>query len=188
MVNENYSIKERILQQSVALFSEKGYHGTSMREIAAKAECSMPMLYYYYKNKEELFYALAYSEFVELIEKLNTQVKRGQTLIETYFNAIQQRKELSAYDKAVYKLSLKAWFGFEDHSKVREDILAWEGGRLDRTQKLFSASFEDKDRLAVFSNVLVRVMENIIEKIILFDEDISDEQIKKELDYLYHQK
>jgi AcrR family transcriptional regulator len=44
-------IKERILKESVRLFSEKGYHGASMRDIAAAAECSLPMLYYYYKSK-----------------------------------------------------------------------------------------------------------------------------------------
>ena len=59
-------IKERILKESVGLFSEKGYHGASMRDIAAAAGCSLPMLYYYYKNKDELFYAVAYSEFVLL--------------------------------------------------------------------------------------------------------------------------
>lgn len=177
-------IKNRILTQSIKLFSEKGFHGTTMREISSCAECSLPMLYYYYKNKEELFYELAYKEFVILIEKLNSQVQRGLTLEETYLSAIKQRKELSTYEKAVYKLSLKVWLGFDGHSKVRNDLIDWENGRLERTKKIFSNVCENKNVLVVFSNTIVRLMENMIEKIILFDEDISDEEIKDEFNFI----
>ena len=86
------SKSKKILVESVKLFSVKGFHGTSMRNIASAAGCSLPMLYYYYKNKEELFYEVAFKEFVALIERLNSEVKRGENLGETYIEAIKQRK------------------------------------------------------------------------------------------------
>lgn len=181
-MDESKSVK--ILHESVRLFSEKGFHGTSMRDIASAVGCSLPMLYYYYKNKEELFYEVAYKEFISLIEKLNAEVKRGETLEATYIEAIKQRKRLSDYDKAVYKLAMKVWLGFEGDSKVREDLITWERGRLERTKRMFAAMCTRKEGLSVFSNVMVRVMENMIEQIILLDEDITDEDIEKEINLI----
>ncbi|QOX65761.1 TetR/AcrR family transcriptional regulator [Anoxybacterium hadale] len=177
-------LRERILIESVRLFSEKGYHGTSMRDIAERSECSLPMLYYYYKNKADLFYEVAYNEFVLLIERLNEQVTIGATIQETYFNAIKQRKELSSYDKAVYKLSLKVWLGFDGESKVRKDLIEWENGRMERTKKILEKYIENKTILHDISNLFVRVMENVIEKIILLDEEVSDEDINNEIELL----
>lgn len=177
-------LRERILIESVRLFSEKGYHGTSMRDIADNSECSLPMLYYYYKNKVDLFYEVAYNEFILLIERLNEQVVIGGTIQETYYNAIKQRKELSSYDKAVYKLSLKVWLGFDGESKVRKDLIEWENGRRDRTKKILEKYIENKNILPELSNIFVRVLENVIEKIILLDEDLPDETIKNEIELL----
>lgn len=177
-------IRERILAESVRLFSEKGFHGTSMRDIASGAECSLPMLYYYYKNKEDLFYEVAYKELVGMIERMNSKTVIGATIHETYFNAMKQRKELSSYDKAVCKLSLKVWLGFDGDSKVRKDLIEWKNGRVERTKKILDRYIQNKDILPLFSNLLTRVMENMTEKIILLDEDIPDEEIKKEIEYL----
>lgn len=172
------------MTESVRLFSDKGFHGISMRNIASAAKCSLPMLYYYFKNKEELFYEVAYKEFILLIERLNSSVKTGETIDETYLYAIKQRKGLSDYDKAVYKLSLKVWLSFDGESKVRKDLIKWENMRRERTKNIWEKYIGNKEQLPVFTEILVRVMENMIEKIILLDEDLPDEDIKKEIAYL----
>jgi AcrR family transcriptional regulator len=50
--------KERLLETATELFAEKGYAGASVREIVEKAGVSKPVLYYYFKSKEGLFYAI----------------------------------------------------------------------------------------------------------------------------------
>lgn len=176
--------RERILAEAVRLFSSKGFHGTSMRDIATGAECSLPMLYYYYKNKDDLFYEVAYTELVELIERMNREVVVGPTLQETYFNAMKQRKELCEYDKAVYKLSLMVWLGFDGDSKVKQDLSQWENGRLERTRSILARHIGDHENLHIFASLLTRIMENMTEKIIMLNEDIPDEEIKAEIETL----
>lgn len=95
---------------------------------------------------------------------------------------MKQRKELSSYDKAVYKLSLKVWLGFDGDSKVRKDLIEWENGRVERTKKILEKHIGDKNILPILSNLLTRVMENMTEKIILMDEYIPDEVIKNEIE------
>ena len=50
--------RERVLEIATDLFAEKGYAGTSVREIVDRAGVSKPVLYYYFKSKEGLFYAI----------------------------------------------------------------------------------------------------------------------------------
>ena len=49
------SAKARLLDAGTALFSEKGYNGTFVREIVERAGVTKPVLYYYFKNKEGIF-------------------------------------------------------------------------------------------------------------------------------------
>jgi AcrR family transcriptional regulator len=46
------------LRAGIALFAEKGYAGTSVREIVELAGVTKPVLYYYFKSKEGLFRAI----------------------------------------------------------------------------------------------------------------------------------
>ncbi|HLK59569.1 MAG TPA: TetR/AcrR family transcriptional regulator [Chthonomonadaceae bacterium] len=50
--------RERILTEALTLFAEKGYAQTTMREIAAKAECSLGLAYRYFKSKDTMVLAL----------------------------------------------------------------------------------------------------------------------------------
>lgn len=55
---DNGSAKMRLLEAGTALFAEKGYASTTVREIVARAGVSKPVLYYYFKNKEGIFLAI----------------------------------------------------------------------------------------------------------------------------------
>ena len=50
--------RQRLLETATELFAEKGYAVTSVREIVEKAGVSKPVLYYYFKSKDGLFYAV----------------------------------------------------------------------------------------------------------------------------------
>ena len=49
------SAKARLLEAATALFAERGYAGTFVREIVERAGVSKPVLYYYFRNKEGMF-------------------------------------------------------------------------------------------------------------------------------------
>nr|AIA17869.1 Bacterial regulatory proteins, tetR family [uncultured bacterium] len=49
----------RILNNALQHFCSFGYNGTSVREITSASHVTKPTLYYYFKNKEELFIKLA---------------------------------------------------------------------------------------------------------------------------------
>ncbi|MFO7739334.1 MAG: TetR/AcrR family transcriptional regulator [Desulfatiglandaceae bacterium] len=47
--------RNRLLDAGTDLFAERGYSGTFVREIVARAGVTKPVLYYYFKNKEGMF-------------------------------------------------------------------------------------------------------------------------------------
>ena len=55
--NELMEVKELILEQAATMFAENDYVRVRMLDIAEAAGVSRGPLYYYFKNKEELFTA-----------------------------------------------------------------------------------------------------------------------------------
>jgi AcrR family transcriptional regulator len=60
----------KLLSSALTLFSEKGYEGTSIREIIEGAGVTRPVLYYYFENKEDLFRRLFETTFSELVQRI----------------------------------------------------------------------------------------------------------------------
>ena len=54
-MNIKTDTKSKIIHAAIKLFPELGYEKTSMRRIAEEVGITKPALYYYYKNKDELF-------------------------------------------------------------------------------------------------------------------------------------
>jgi AcrR family transcriptional regulator len=50
--------KEQIMNAAIRLFAEKGFEGSSIRDIAASADVNIAMINYYFGTKEKLFEAL----------------------------------------------------------------------------------------------------------------------------------
>ena len=57
-----------VLKTSAAIFAEKGYHPTSIRDIARAADMSLSGLYYYFTSKQELLFLIQDYCFTTVIE------------------------------------------------------------------------------------------------------------------------
>ena len=55
---EATSTRERILDVALDLFTEQGYDGTSLREIAERLNVTKAALYYHFESKEDILMAL----------------------------------------------------------------------------------------------------------------------------------
>jgi len=64
-------LRQKILDVANQLFQEVGYDGTTMRKIAARIVYNPATIYSYFKNKEDIFYALQKKAFQAFYEYLN---------------------------------------------------------------------------------------------------------------------
>ena len=65
-------VKEKIVNAALITFSKYGYDRTRMDDVAGAAKVSKGRLYLYFKNKEELFYAISERNITELKQQLST--------------------------------------------------------------------------------------------------------------------
>ncbi len=73
--------RQRVLETASAMMAEKGPDGVSMREISAKLRISKPVLYYYFKNKDELIKA-AFVEGTKHFNELLHQIADPELTLE----------------------------------------------------------------------------------------------------------
>ena len=52
---EILELKNKIIDNAITLFSEKGYYGTTLDDIAKSVNIKKASLYYHYDNKEEIY-------------------------------------------------------------------------------------------------------------------------------------
>ena len=69
-VRESNDAETRLLESALTLFAERGYEGSSIREIIEGAGVTWPVLYYYFTNKEDLFRRLLEPALAEYTRSL----------------------------------------------------------------------------------------------------------------------
>jgi len=90
--------KEVILSTAMKLFGQKGFEGTSVREIAADADVNPAMISYYFGSKEKLFEKLVEHKaaflkgvFAELVNNRSlTQLEKLFIVIDSYVDKMFQ--------------------------------------------------------------------------------------------------
>ena len=69
---EQHEAKRRlILKQAAVLFADRGFHETTIDQIADALHVSKPTIYYYIDSKEELLYDIAHTGLADLNEALS---------------------------------------------------------------------------------------------------------------------
>jgi len=92
----SYDKKEHIINAAMELFAEKGFEGTSIRDLASKADVNVAMVNYYFGSKDKLFEAMVeykasyMRDRLEEIaaDKTKSDIEKMDAVIETYVNRI----------------------------------------------------------------------------------------------------
>ena len=88
--------KEHIIEAAIDLFAQKGFEGTSIRDLAAKADVNVAMVNYYFGSKDKLFEALvemkagsARGILEELLkDKSLTSIEKIDRIIDSYIERL----------------------------------------------------------------------------------------------------
>ena len=97
-LDNNKETKERLIESARAEFSEKGYTKASLRKICADAGVTTGALYFFFKDKEDLFAAIVEQPFNELKSLLlgHFTSEKEMSLSEMYAHIDGGHDELSA--------------------------------------------------------------------------------------------
>lgn len=70
--------KAKIINTARILFADRGYEGTSVREIARTAEVNVASLNYHFASKENLFLEILKSGYIECSEQMRILLEKNQ--------------------------------------------------------------------------------------------------------------
>jgi len=88
--------KEQIIEAAIELFAQKGFEGTSIRDLATKAEVNVAMVNYYFGSKDKLFEALVELKAASarvtleglLRDKSLTSIEKIDRIIDSYIDRL----------------------------------------------------------------------------------------------------
>lgn len=63
-----------ILKAASQVIARNGFDGASVRDVAAKGKIGLSGIYYYFKNKDEMLYAIQQHAFTTLVERLRQKL------------------------------------------------------------------------------------------------------------------
>lgn len=180
---EKADMKKQILDAARTLFLEQGYEKTSIRNIAEAIEYSPGTIYLYFKDKNEIFFALHCDAFVGLFQEMQAvgsiqdPFERLKALGRQYFKFANENPEL-------YELMFVMTAPMET-IECREEV--WDDGKdafgllvtvVVDCQK--SGYFKEKDAintsLMIWSFVHGLVMLNARRRLMIFEDSEREER------------
>ncbi|NCU18373.1 TetR/AcrR family transcriptional regulator [Pallidibacillus pasinlerensis] len=148
--------KADILRSAVEVIAEKGYHATTMEDIAAKLLMTKGSVYYYFKDKQDLLYQ-SYKMLLEQSNKMITEIINMNL-------PIKEKLEKVMKSHIVFIISERSSYGL----KVKPEHY-FEGEQLEiifGLQENYANSFdqliEEGIQAKIFSEVDVKIVRNLI--------------------------
>lgn len=77
-----------LLQAALDCFVEHGYHGTTIRTVAARAKLSVPGLYHHYPSKQALLVSIVQFAMADLLVRSESAVAEAGSSVEEQFRLL----------------------------------------------------------------------------------------------------
>ena len=90
--------REAVLRVAVRMFNERGFHATSLDDVAERLHISKPTLYYYVKNKDEILFECVNIGMRMLQDAVAEEHSRGGTAFDKLVAAMRRYVEIVTSD------------------------------------------------------------------------------------------
>lgn len=115
-VTDTQQVRRRaILEVAARLFSERSYHGATMKDIAAEVGINAATVYYYFRSKEEIFLRIMHQGLDEHLEGFQAVLDRETApearlfgLVEAYLAQTVLRPYTGLYNRYAHLLPTDA--------------------------------------------------------------------------------
>ncbi len=124
---------QRILMGAAQVFAKKGYAAASVRQLAESAKMSIPMMYYYFQGKEDVFAALMNSAMKYLDENALKPAMNAESPQLALRLFIVNHVQIALENPLIIRTLMAAFFGPEEggpplellEKKKHKESLEW---------------------------------------------------------------
>ena len=174
--------KESILNAAMKHFAARGYRRTTLDEVAAEVGLGTPALYYYFKNKMDLFKAVAEREGTAVLDKLEASVREETDPGRQLRAFCLARFRLLAEKYAVLQLSERV------HREIQELCQKTQLSIYQREAALLEGIIERGIQGCIFKKVDIPLMAALIQQTFRYLETpwgyfSSRKDLEKKLDF-----
>ncbi|MEL7185647.1 MAG: TetR/AcrR family transcriptional regulator [Pseudomonadota bacterium] len=132
--------KDRVLRAAARCFNQKGFSGTSLKDVANELGLTDPALYHYVRNKEELVY-LCYVRAADLgREAMDMAIKKGGSGFDVVVNYLTYHVEMMVGERGPIAIMSEIPSLNPEH---REEILEVSREHSRRFEELLQAGIDD---------------------------------------------
>ena len=90
--------REAVLRAAAQIFNEKGFHATSLDDVAERLHITKPTLYYYVKNKDEILFECVSIGLKMLQDAIGQVAASGGSAYDKLVAAMQQYAQIVTMD------------------------------------------------------------------------------------------
>ena len=157
--------KKHIINIATKVFSVKGYHGTTVKDVVEKADISVGTFYFYFRNKEDLFETL-YDELSEefyialcnSLENINKELDLGFSKAIAFFLKIIEINRPLAKILLIEAVGLNPRFE-QKRSEVTQKYVNYTAKHFNQMKLCFNVSIPD---VKIFSLAFIGTIYNVI--------------------------
>lgn len=99
--------KEDILHSAISIFAEKGYHGTTMEDVAAKLYMTTGTIYYYFKDKQELLFESQLLIVNKSLDMIRGIYEEDLNILEKFHKAISSHVDYVINERTFFETMIK---------------------------------------------------------------------------------
>jgi AcrR family transcriptional regulator len=143
--------RERILEEAVKLFYERGFSGTTLDDIAGKLGVTKPFIYTHFRSKVELLEAICRPTIEMSLEAIATAAEKPGTAAERLFNGVVD------FSKVVLQRQGNIAVYFREEKSLSEAGLADINALRKRFDRVLSDLLEQGAEAGEFTVADVRV-------------------------------
>lgn len=191
--------KNKILDAAEKLFVEKGFDGTSVRELAQNAGVNIAMISYYFGAKENLLEAIMERKATFTKEKLKEFNQNGLSAIERLDQMVDYYVEL-LFENRKFNLMMNRELTLHQRPELHERIIKmfeknWKEIRtaiaFGQAQKVFKTNIDVELVIMTMFGLIkqcsnTKMIENIMGEYTLQNEEKIISRIKRHLKNLLH--
>ena len=160
-LEEKQEMHKRILNGARKIFLEKGYEQTSMRSIAQEIRYSPGSLYFYFKDKSEIFHELHKEGFRLLLNQLKVLDKVGDPFERLKASGrvfIQFAQENKDYYNLMFIVDEPVKDSLPEGFQIAEETISYMQGMVKECQQ--KGKFKDMDT-EYFTFLIISVVHGI---------------------------
>jgi len=167
--------KERVLSAASELFSEFGFLGVSMEDIAKRLNITKAALYYHFRSKKELYLQVLDRSFHMLIKTINKEVAKAKSSNEIITRLIQGYLSFGSKEKNLIRSLLLKTPDMDSEIINHIAILRKKINRQFQNffKTAFKKNFTAKIDLKFISSSLLGIMDRLISETVLSNKKLN---------------